>query len=50
MNRVEYNKQRNYEVSVVKFHLVYVFYFLKITAPLSGLSVVWRILINVIRN
>jgi len=33
MNWVEYNKQRNYKVSVVKFHLIYVFYFLKITSP-----------------
>jgi len=33
MNRVEYKKQRIYEISAVTGHSIYAIYFLKITPP-----------------
>lgn len=53
MNQVEYNKERNYKVSVVKFHLIYAFYFLKITFPKWSFCIVvhshkhdWKLIIT----
>jgi hypothetical protein len=33
VNHFQCNKQRNYGITVVKFHLIYAFYLLKITSP-----------------
>jgi hypothetical protein len=33
MDQVEYKIQKNYGLSVVKCHLMYVFYFLKVITP-----------------
>jgi hypothetical protein len=33
VNQLQCNKQRYYGITMVKFHLIYAFYLLKITSP-----------------